>query len=163
MPPVTTKNNGKVKTRVPAFSEVMPPRPGGQTTKLSSVELALELISTGHTEISAIAKLRNTCNISLEQAQAALEEAYQKIEATHASRTPSQQMALALEQRGHIIASAFDSSDHRIALSAMEQREKLLGLSGPDALQENTAASNLLQLMELAINSGSDNNTEDSE
>ena len=62
-------------------------------------------------------------------------------------------MALALEQRSRIAASATDAGDLRIALAALEQRDKLQGLSGPEALGASEAMESILHLVQLASSS----------
>lgn len=82
----------------------------------------------------------------------AIEQAYLLMRTSWTARGAREKMALALEQRARIVAEAMASSDWRVALSAMEQREKLLGLTGPDAMEQ--AATNLLDLLRLATESG---------
>lgn len=141
LPPLKNKSSSHTANA----TDALPP-----TSPLNS---ALALLSSGHSDLSAVKFLREGHNLSLEQAQAALEGAYEQLTGSH-RRSTEQKMALALEQRMKIVAAAFDSQDYRIALSAMEQREKLLGLTGPEALGGNEFAANLLQLLDTAARSG---------
>lgn len=129
--------------------DIFPPHPGRAQERPSPVTTALELLAGGHSDLAAVRHLREGHNLSLEQAQAALETAYQKLASTQ-QRDLEQKMALAVEQRSRIAAAALEQSDFRIALTAMEQRDKLLGLTGPEALNGNVAASSLLQLLQDA-------------
>lgn len=129
--------------------EFFPPQPGRPAERPSPVQTALELLAGGHSDLVAVRQLREGHNLSLEQAQAAVEAAYEKMTASR-GRGLAQKMALAVEQRCRIAAAALDQSDYRIALSALEQRDKLLGLTGPEALTGGEAASTLLQLLQQA-------------
>ncbi len=133
--------------------DIFPPNPGRPAERPSPVAAALELLGGGHSDLSAVRYLREGHNLSLEQAQAAVEAAYQKLSRT-LDRAVEHKMALAVEQRCRIAAAALDQSDYRIALSALEQRDKLLGLTGPEVLQSGVAANNLLQLLQLAAGGG---------
>ncbi len=132
-------------------SEILPPE--SAEPKPTPLASAMALLSSGHSDISAVNHLRNGHGLSLERAQAVIEAAYEKITVSQ-KRAPEQKMAIAIEQRMKVVAAAMDREDYRTALAAMEQREKLLGLTGPEALSGNEFASTLLNLMELAARTG---------
>lgn len=122
-------------------------------TQRTPLEMAVDFLSSGCSDMVAGRKICEAHGICMEQAQAVIESAYKKITEGH-SRAPEHKLALALEQRSKIVAAAFENEDYRTALAAMEQREKLLGLGQMQDLQGAQAATTLLALMEAAVKSG---------
>lgn len=71
--------------------------------------------------------------------------------ARHFARTPpSARLAVAVEQRDWIASMAMASADWRTALSALDARDKLLGLADRDAAAEDAGVRTLARLAELA-------------
>lgn len=123
----------------------------GTSLPETPARLALDLFRAGESELRVRAVLVHR-NLTPAVVDDAVEQAYALMRTTWTERGAREKMALALEQRARIVAEAMASSDWRVALSAMEQREKLLGLTGPDALEQ--AATNLLDLLRLATDTG---------
>lgn len=123
----------------------------GTSIPETPARIALDLLRAGESELRVRAVLTHR-NLAAPVIDDAIEQAYAQMRASWTERGAREKMALALEQRARIVAEAMASSDWRVALSAMEQREKLLGLTGPDALEQ--AATNLLELLRLATETG---------
>lgn len=115
-------------------------------------ESAYALLAAGHSDISAQRHLCSGHHLTPAQARTAIEAAYAQMQGA-LERPLMQRMALALEQRSRIAASATDAGDLRIALAALEQRDKLQGLSGPEALGASEAMESILHLVQLASSS----------
>lgn len=131
--------------------ETLVPSVEGTSVPETPARLALDLLRAGESELRVRAVLTHR-HLSTPVIDDAIEQAYALMRGSWTARGAREKMALALEQRARIVAEAMASSDWRVALAAMEQREKLLGLTGPDALEQ--AATNLLDLLRLATDTG---------
>lgn len=78
------------------------------------------------------------------------EAALAELAARQAAVSMAARLALAVEQREWIASRALRAEDWRVALSALDARDKLLGLSDGDVVADQSAAASLVGLAELA-------------
>lgn len=108
---------------------------------------AYEKLVLGLGDLDALQTLCDENGFTREQADAALEQAYRVMAEHLGRRNRDELLARAVLQRERIASRALDESDYRVALSAMDSRDKLLSLSRGENVQ---AAQTLLELLERA-------------
>lgn len=105
-------------------------------------------------DASPLSRLRRGWSAS-RFAEAGEEEAYRRTVdglAARWSATPIQaRWAVAVEQRAYIAEKALAADDFRVALAALDARDKLLGLADRDPDREDGAVRDFVQLAELAV------------
>lgn len=92
-----------------------------------------------------IAVIRDESGWGEARARRCLDKTYAKLEDLHAERSNRQRLALAVEQRNAILERALANDDARIALSAMDSRDKLLAPASDDASTTPTTLIDLLR------------------
>jgi hypothetical protein len=155
---LTITRNGNGKKARPDADRLESLSPGAEPVEASvtvrdGAEVALECLRRGMSEERILSVLRREHGMRPTQAANWLERAYETLRGLHERRAPIAKLARAVEQREHIVEKALANNDYRIALSAIESRDKILGLGDSDLTAEDQAARSLLQLAELARNS----------
>ncbi|MBN2713080.1 MAG: hypothetical protein JXR97_11715 [Planctomycetes bacterium] len=112
------------------------------------VECLTGWLRQGKSDLEALVLLKDEFCIRGAFARKALDRAHENINASHTQRTAADRLALAVEQRETIICKAMENSDYRVALSAMDSRDKLLQLG--DTAVNSALPQSLLDLIELA-------------
>lgn len=114
----------------------------------SAIAAALDLLRRGCSDLRVLDELRRHSRFGEARARSCLAKAYARLADEHATRSPRERLSLAVEQRNAIIEAAMQNADHRIALSALDQRDKLLGLASLNT--DDDAPATLIDLIRKA-------------
>lgn len=122
--------------------------PRKNISRSAGLDSALSHLQGGMSDLEILRSLRETLGCAPVQARRYLERAYAELTKHAAVRTRSEQRARAIEQRERIIQTAMANEDFRIALSALDSRDKILGVA--DEENEDALTRTLLDIANLA-------------
>ena len=135
-----------------AATEAAPASPDCESRGVDAPrEFILDALRDGLPDRAILALPGERFNLPLAERLAALDSAYQ-----HAARffmerrSAPEHAARSLLLRDELMRKAIVDGDYRIALSALESRDKLLGLASREGLVSDAGARTLMELAELA-------------
>lgn len=114
------------------------------------IAVAVGRIVAGEDDASIGAHLREAYGVDGAQSRRDVAGAWKQLADEAAAHTPAEILGRAVRQRDETVRRAFEKGDIRVALSALDSREKLLGVSGAELLSADPTPETFLQLARLA-------------
>ncbi|MFH0911726.1 MAG: hypothetical protein V1918_09515 [Planctomycetota bacterium] len=114
------------------------------------VDFAIDRLCEGFSDRRILSALSEAFAVPAVQARRDLAGAYRLLEGIALGQGPEARLSRAVLQRDEIVRRALEKEDLRVSLSALDSRDKLLGLLDRETFARDEAARTLLEVAELA-------------
>jgi hypothetical protein len=118
--------------------------------KEERVNAVVEMMRNGMDEVSVAEELRSSFGCTPSKAKYYIDMAYSNLNQISSGRATSDRLAIGVLQRNVVLQKSLEKNDLRTALSALDSREKLLGIITGTGTDEHSART-IQEVAEIAL------------